>query len=64
MDSAEGEQTVSTIVKAFPPGRTVDVYVDLKKPWLFAAQTWFFRILIFGLPWLSWQLSPEASALK
>jgi Protein of unknown function (DUF3592) len=47
MDSAEGEQTVSTIVKAFPPGRIVDVYVDPKNPGYSLLKPGFFAYLFF-----------------
>jgi hypothetical protein len=45
MDSAEAEQTVNTIVKAFPPGRIVGVYVDPNNPAFAVLKPGFFAYL-------------------
>jgi hypothetical protein len=47
MDSADAEQTVSIIVKAFPPGRIVDVYVDPINPAYALLKPGFFAYLFF-----------------
>jgi hypothetical protein len=49
MDSAESQQTVNTIVKAFPPGRMVDVYVDPNNPAYALLKPGFFAYLFFWI---------------